>query len=218
MKDQNSHALDTGWEAAMLNIKLGSPYMFFMLDNILLPLTLQSLSDTLFSPLSLAFSITKLADHWNYFYLKEVSRFGLTLHSHQLEGSSTALDPSTHCGPVLLNADCICTAWRLFQYWCMWTLLCSYNLIPICFRYHHITQHFFSYCYNFRMNCFYCQKNKRARSVTVQHVWFQDMDLLILPHTAACCRTILFQVMHIENIIFSWCFPLAPIPPPLPVL
>lgn len=50
MRDQNSFALDISWEAAVLNIKLGALHMFFMLDNILLPLTLQSLSDTLFFP------------------------------------------------------------------------------------------------------------------------------------------------------------------------
>lgn len=55
MRDHNRSALDTSWEAAMLNIKLGALHIFFMLDNILLPLTLQSLSDTLFFPLLLHF-------------------------------------------------------------------------------------------------------------------------------------------------------------------
>lgn len=55
MKDQNSYALDASWEAAMLNTKLGALHMFFMLGTILLPLNLQSLSDTHFSPYSCIF-------------------------------------------------------------------------------------------------------------------------------------------------------------------
>lgn len=49
MRHQNSYALDTSWEAALLNIKSDALQVYLVLDNILLPLSLQSLSDTLFS-------------------------------------------------------------------------------------------------------------------------------------------------------------------------
>lgn len=82
MRHQNGCALDTSWEAALLNIKLGALHMVLVLDNILLPFTLQSISFRYPFFTALVFSVEKHANHCHYFYSKEVSVFGFTLHSH----------------------------------------------------------------------------------------------------------------------------------------
>lgn len=97
MRDQNSYALDTRWEAAILNIKLGGLHVLFMLDTILLPFTLQSLSDTLFLPYSCIFS-------------RKAYR-SLTLLLFQ-RGQHFWLDPAlSPAGRFLYSSRSQCTLW-----------------------------------------------------------------------------------------------------------
>lgn len=170
----------------MLNIKLGPLHMFFRLHNILLHYNLQSISDTIFFTPTLAFSTENHAEtmhHWQYSNSKEISIFGLTLHTHQLEGSFTALGP--HCALWSCPAEC-----RLHLN-CLETMsvfmhMDSIKFVQLDSNLVQISPHYIIFlqlltAIIFPCSCSYSQTNNTAHLVTVWNVWLQDIDLLILP-------------------------------------